>query len=393
MGLEQFLLLIIIVGGIYWATRQLVRWAVRRGVPTQIYLRFIYPRRMALAYAKGDISSAERQVYGAYLAQLTAQKESDRELAVQYLEQLPASAELVDRLIEALPQQATRALQLRLAQLLQSALSDLEHSSSAAQKNFESGLPDWSRAISVWLTIIFVVALSWRWWTQLGAIYFLVATAAILGMALWALTWVISDRKLFIRLSGLIVGLTLAGLWAFSDYNHTGLDSTPRRSLAAYGLGPTEVQITYPRWLTMADVNQCSDEVTLTVFGGSPSSVNPIELSLLYDHANLFVGDKNCQAIIPSFNLDASNPAGTPYQFYVMLPRPDVLAKGQIAITPQVRDSMHNGPPYPATNLEFSIQLEDPVWQVIRSIGQILFGATGVSSFVVGLYAWYRQRR
>ena len=89
MGFEQILLLVIIVGAIYWATRQLVRWVVRRGVPTQVYLRFIYPRRMALAYAKGDISSAERQVYGAYLAQLTAPKEPDRELAVQYLEQLP----------------------------------------------------------------------------------------------------------------------------------------------------------------------------------------------------------------------------------------------------------------------------------------------------------------
>jgi hypothetical protein len=184
----------------------------------------------------------------------------------------------------------------------------------------------------------------------------------------------------------------LAGLWFFSNNSHAGLDSTPQKSLENYGLGATQLQITYPRWLTIDNVGSCTAEVTITVFGTPNPPVNPIEISFLYNHADLFVSDNNCQALSPSFNLNTANTAGLPYQFYIMLPRRDVLAKRQIVVTPQVRDSANNGQPYPATNLEFTIQLEDPLWEGIRNIGQVLFGATTISSFLVALYAWYRQR-
>jgi len=99
------LLLSIALGiALYFLARQLVRWAVRTGLPTRVYLRTIFPRRMAAAYDKGDAGSADRQVYGAYLAQLTSAKQAERELAIRYLEQLPATPELIDRLMEALPQ-------------------------------------------------------------------------------------------------------------------------------------------------------------------------------------------------------------------------------------------------------------------------------------------------
>ncbi len=392
MSFDQFFLFVVMAIAIYFLTRQGVRRAVRSGVPTQVYLRYVYPRRVAVAYDHGNAPLAERQIYHAYLAQLTAPKDADRELALKYLEQLPISQELVDHLIEALPQQSKRALQLRMVQLLRTAMIELEHGSYAAKDNFESGLPEWSRAISVWLAVIILVALRWSWLTQLAGVYFIVITVVLLGIALLAVTWVTTDRKMFVRVAGLMSGLVLAGLWFFSNNSHAGLDSTPQKSLENYGLGATQLQITYPRWLTIDNVGSCTAEVTITVFGTPNPPVNPIEISFLYNHADLFVSDNNCQALSPSFNLNTANTAGLPYQFYIMLPRRDVLAKRQIVVTPQVRDSANNGQPYPATNLEFTIQLEDPLWEGIRNIGQVLFGATTISSFLVALYAWYRQR-
>jgi hypothetical protein len=392
IGLDQFLLFIGIAFTSYFFSRLLVRGLVRSGLPTRAYLRYIYPKRVATAYNKGDAGFAERQVYQTYLAQLTAAKETDRELAVQYLAQLPASQALIDRLMAVLPQQTKKSLQLRMVQLLRTALLEVQPDSLAAKDNFESGLPQWSRAITIWLAIVIVVTLRWSWLMQLNAVFFSLTTLVLLGGLLLPVTWVVSDRQMFVRVAGVLIGLMLAGLWAFSDYTHAGVDSTALVSLEQYNLGSARVQIAYPRWMTINDVGKCNDEILITVFGSVNPVVNPIEVSLLYSHADLFVGDQKCQVVVPSLNVVTTDLAGLPNEFYVKLPRREVLAKQQITITPQFRDSKNNGPLIPARELDFTIQLEDPFWEVIRTIGRILFGTTSISSFLVALYAWSRRK-
>ena len=393
MVIGQILVAVIVGLVVFTVVRQVVRWTIATGVPTTLYLKVVYPRHTLVAHARGDAKQADRQIYKAYLAQLTAPRDADREIAVKYLEQLSPTQELANRLIAALPLQRRRAIQTRMAQLLRKTLGDLERGNHIAKSDFEDQLPDWSRAVSVWITEVALVGLGWSWLAQLSIGPFIVISLIALGVTLLSLTWIISDRSSILRLGGLLLGLALAGLWSFSEVSHAGIDSTARRSLAAYGLGDVEVQLSYPRWLTAEDLTDCSDKITLTVFGNLHPEVSPIEMLLAYNHANLYLANKECNAVSSRLDIPTNNLAGEPVEFFVKLPRREILSTSAITVTPAVRDPAKGGPYFPALDLSFAIQLEDPLWQTIRDLCKFGFGVTTAPALLAILYRWYRKKQ
>ena len=393
MVIGQILVAVIVGLVVFTVVRQVVRWTIATGVPTTLYLKVVYPRHTLVAHARGDAKQADRQIYKAYLAQLTAPRDADREIAVKYLEQLSPTQELANRLIAALPLQRRRAIQTRMAQLLRKTLGDLERGNHIAKSDFEDQLPDWSRAVSVWITEVALVGLGWSWLAQLSIGPFIVISLIALGVTLLSLTWIISDRSSILRLGGLLLGLALAGLWSFSEVSHAGIDSTARRSLAAYGLGDVEVQLSYPRWLTAEDLTDCSDKITLTVFGNLHPEVSPIEMLLAYNHANLYLANKECNAVSSRLDIPTNNLAGEPVEFFVKLPRREILSTSSITVTPAGRDPAKGGPYFPALDLSFAIQLEDPLWQTIRDLCKFGFGVTTAPALLAILYRWYRKKQ
>ena len=392
MGADQILIFAVLAPFVFVVIRQAVQWAVDSGLPTRLYLRYVYPRRTLEAHLKGDARLAEQQVYRSYLAALTAGADGDREIALQYLAQLPATQELADGLIKALPRQNRRDLQMRMLRLLRYSLAELGKSDHEPQPGFANRLPAWSQAISVWITEAVLIALSWSRLAQLAIGPFIVISLMALTAALLPLTQLVPDKWSIVKLAGLILTVGLGLLWWFSEVTHAGMDSTPRRLMDAYGFSHLEVQIAYPRWLMADDVDSCDDRVAVSVFGSNPLAAPPIEISFQYDHEELFVSNKDCHAISPSFLIGTSNPAGEPAEFFVKPMRRESLARGSIRVTPLVRNPANGEQRLPAVDLAFTIQLEDPIWQTIRDIGKI-GGASSVPAFLAIAYGWYRRKQ
>ncbi len=392
MTADSILVLALLAPLVFVVVRQAVQRVFDGGLPTRLYLKHVYPRRTLAAHLTGDARSAERQIYESYLAQLASGSERDREIALQYLAQLAATQELADALIQALPLQNRRDLQMRMLRLLRDTLVDLANSHQPARPGFEDRLSTWSLAVSVWITEIALVAMGWTWLAQLSIGPFIVVSLIALAAALLPLARLVADRRSILRLAGLIVAVGLGLLWWFSEVTHSGVDSTPRRSMEVYGFRQVEVQIAYPRWLKSDNVGACVDKVTISVFGNNHLAADPIEISLHYDHADLSISNENCHTISPSFLIDTSNPVGEPTEFFVKLLRRESLTRESVTLTPQVRHPASGAQHLPAVDLAFTIQLEDPTWQTIRDLGKI-GGATSVPAFFAIVLSWYRKKQ
>ncbi len=377
--------------------RQGIQLVIRSRLPARMYLRYIYPRRMTQAYDRGDARQAEQQVYRAYLDQLLDPNPVARNIAVQYLEQLTATRELAQKLIEALSNQRRNDVQERLARLLRNTLHDLAKNDSAKSPGHHLSQPAWSWALTIWLTEAILIVVGWFLLPPVSLEQFLLLGLIVTIVTYLPLTWIVRRKRLLVQFTVLSTGIALAVLWSFSEMVHTGTGFTPRVGLDAYGFEGVQVQIAYPRWLTAEDVGSCSDradKVTIMVLGAERPGSDPIEISFMNDLTVLNITNKDCGSVGTRFNVSTSSSAGEPIDFYVRPTNREVLTRSSVTMRPLVRNPNSEAyvPAFPVGELTFEISLEDPVWKAIRDICKVGAGVTTLPAFLSYLIDRIRKR-
>ena len=341
----------------------LLRWLL--AVRDNLYLKHISPRRIDDALGREDANLADEEQFNAKLAQLSAWRYDDKELAVGYFENVAppnerAAKRLVETLIKVLPHQHRRSTQARMACLLCKVLRPQKDGKK------EPARRDWSLIISAWLIEIVLVVMSWP-----NLIRLPMWNTALVGLAVFIVTFfplvaIVRDRRRILQLAVAAVGIVSAGLWAFSDYAHTRI-LIKRHQLDAYG--KIAVEISYPSWLTTDDIDSCTNKaIILSLVGNASSATRVITISLNYDHAVLLPVNKKGDAISPVFPIVATEPFAQPVEFCLRPKDRHVLSKQMTAITPHVESPISSEQAVPIKELAFDIQLEDPTWKIFREI-------------------------
>ena len=138
-------------------------------------------------------------------------------------------------------------------------------------------------------------------------------------------------------------------------------------------------------------------KITVAVFGSPTLQVGPLELSLDYKHDVLNVTGKGCGAIPPSASITTTNPAGQPAEFFVAPLDLGELSKTTAVITPMIMPvigtAARGQQSVDARELAFTIQLEDPIWKLIRDLCKYGLGVTTVPAFLWALFDRARKKR
>ena len=396
MDMGQIITSFILAGVIFTSVRMSVRWVVNNGLFARIYLKYVFPRLTIAAYDRGDAALAEQHIYTAYLIQLSARRQADRERAVQYLNNLSATQELANRLIEALPLQQRLSVKTRMAELLRRTLAELEKNDRTAGPLMSRKIAVWSRAISIWLTELIVLILIGLWLPPESIGQFMLIGLAVFIMTFLPLRWLVQDKQRLLTWAAIGIALSLAALWAFSGVAHADMESTRRISMEDYGYPGVEVQITYPAWLLADDIETCPRKVTVTVFGAPTSRVGPIAISLSYEHKTLSLTGKGCGTISPSTSITTTNPAGEPAEFFVAPADLGALSEKTATIVPMIMPMSGNAvrgqQAVKADELAVTLQFEDPVWKIIRDLCKFGAGVTTLPAFMWFVYEQMRKK-
>ena len=393
MDLGQIITSVILAAAIFVIVRWLVHWVVNNGLFARIYLKHVFPRLTIAAYERGDAALAEQHIYTAYLIQLSARRQADRERAVQYLNNLSATQELANRLIEALPRQQRLSVKTRMAELLRRTLADLEKSNRTAGPLMSRRIAAWSRAISIWFTELIVLILIGLWLPLESIGQFMLIGLVVFIVTFLPLRWLVQDKHRILTWAAIGIAGSLAALWAFSGVAHTGVDGTPRMSMEAYGYPGVEVMITYPGWLLADDIDTCLRKITVTVFGTPASQVGPIGILLGYERKTLILGGKGCVAISTSTSINTTNPVGEPAEFFVAPTDLNALSAKKVTITPLISSVAQGQQLVSARELAVTIQLEDPIWKIIRDLCKLGTGAATLPAFIWFVYEQSRKKR
>jgi len=391
MPIERVLILIVLIPVVYLALYQIVQWIIRRGLLDWIYRQFFFPRRTLHAHLRGDAQLADQQIYRSYLSLLVSGNDGQRDLALQYLAQLPATPNLAHALIINLPRERRPESRARLSRLLRFTLNELERQTTASDWSAPNRRAAWARAFSTWLTELVLILVHWSWLAQMSIGEFLIAALLGLIVALLPMFALLRNGRAVLRLAVAIILVSIAGMWWFSETAHTGQGSTPVRPLSTYGIDGVSVQITYPQWLTGEDINDCTDKIVVYVYGNRATLTQTADIVIPLDRARLASTDTSCQAQDSVIPISHASPAGEPFRLHVQVLNREALAKGPMSVVPVVLNPTI-GQALPAADLAFTIQFEDATWQTIRDVAK-LAGSTSATALIVLAVTWYRKQK
>jgi hypothetical protein len=282
---------------------------------------------------------------------------------------------LVGKLIEILPKQRHKDLQERMLRLLCKTYVNLLKekketltANSTAPSEEKATIKEWGIAISIWLTEIFLITISWlKVITPSFTQVLFVGLLLFVGM-IGAVRIVIKDWRRFGKVALVAIALLLAILHFYSKSTHTGVHHVNVTSLQGYSLADVGISINYPTWLTADDVDLSKKIVSVLVRGNKSVTKDPLTLLFDYNPAVLKITDKTGKTISSRFDLPMGNPSGEPQEFYLQVLDRKALqyALPTTTITTQIETKAVKRQKVAELSLE--VQLENPFWKDLRDL-------------------------
>ena len=162
MVISQVLFVILASIGVFAIVWRLVREILLSEWFNEKYTKRILQRSLDRAYSKGEPYRIDEEYYKFKLAQLSARTYKERELALDYFDNVPSDHRLIEKLIEILPKQRRKDIQKRIASLLAKTLNGSKKNANNQSKQWRGATAnEWGIAIALWLTEIFWVGILW----------------------------------------------------------------------------------------------------------------------------------------------------------------------------------------------------------------------------------------
>jgi hypothetical protein len=375
MTTQQILLTLLTALGVFALIRQIVGGLLGSEWFNEIYRGHLHQRSLQKAYNTEKRVQIDDEYYKFKLDQLSARNYEKRELALAYFANVPPDPRLVEKLIEILPKQGGKDLQERMLRLLCKTYVNLlkqKKETLTADNTAPSGekatIKEWSIAISIWLTEIFLITLSWFKVIAPSFMQILFVGLFLFFVMIGALRIVIKDWRRFGKVTLLAIAFLLAILYLYSKSTHTGVRHVNVDSLQAYRLSDVGVCINYPNWVTADDIDLNKKAVSVLVRGNKSVTTDTLTLFFDYNPAVLKIIDKNGKAISSKFELTMGNPSGEPQEFYIQALDRKALehALPTTTITTQIETKTVKRQKVP--ELALAIQLENPFWKDLRDL-------------------------
>lgn len=372
---QHILLTLLTALGVFALIRQIVGGMLGSEWFNEIYTSHLHQRSLQKAYNNEKRFQIDDEYYKFKLHQLSARDCEKRELAIAYFDNVPSDPRLIERLIEILPKQRRKDLQERMLRLLCKTFINLLKqkketltTNNAAPSGEKATIKEWGIAISIWLTELFLIAISWFTVITPSFIQILFVGLFLFFVMIGALRIVIKDWRRFGKVTLLAIALLLAILYLYSKSTHTGVRYVNVDSLQAYSLSDVEIYINYPSWVTADDIDLSKKAVSVLVRGNNSVVTDTLTLFFNYNPAVLKITDQDGKAISSKFQITMGNPSGEPQEFYLQALDRNALehALPTTTITTQIETKTVKRQKIP--ELELEIQLENPLWKDSRDI-------------------------
>ena len=390
---SQVILVMLAAVGVFTIAWRLVRGILTSEWFNEIYIKPILQRSLGKAYSQEKQAQIDQEYYKFKLAQLLAKTYKERELALDYFDNVPPDPRLVEKLMEILPKQHRKNIQQRMASLLEKTLKHINGDTDEQSGQWkEATAKEWSIAIAIWLTEILSILALWLEFincslTQ-GQIFFIAGVLFI--VTIFALKFVIKDWHRFGKVTLVTIALLLGGLYIYSKVTHAGITTVEIPDLAYYGITGVEISINYPTWLTAEDIETNKKVVSMRIKGNNTSSTEPLTISFDYQWSILKVTNENGKAISPSFKMQMTNPDGAPHEFSLKPVSLNILRiHPRVEVKTEIKTKTIKKQEIKELNLH--INLENPIWKTLRDI----FLYLGSFSFTSGIFwfIWERMKR
>jgi hypothetical protein len=288
--------------GIFFVVHTLTRKATDSllyGRLNNLYLRHVHNRqskRVDRAWEEGDAERAWDEIADAKLEELSAHYYDTRERALDYLENVEPTRKLAIRLVEVLPRQHRLKVRTKMACLLCKTLQamllreDMEDREES-EPLFREKVRALCFASAIWITEVIWFAAMWVWnrLDQMPVSLVLLAAVVAVVVAFLPVTRIVRSKSSRANSFLIILAVIFGGLWLYSETRHTGVESVAY-TLDEYGLSDVHVQIDYPKWLTMDDIDDCKKPVVALV---SDDSL-PV-MSFLIEKDKVYTKNRDCE--------------------------------------------------------------------------------------------------
>jgi hypothetical protein len=375
MTTQHILLTLLTALGVFALIRQIVGGILGSEWFNELYRRRQHQQSLQKAYNNEKPLQIDDEYYRFKLDQLLAKDAEKRELALAYFDNVPPDPILVGKLIEILPKQRHKDLQERMLRLLCKTYVNLLKekketltANSTAPSEEKATIKEWGVAISIWLTEIFLITISWlKVITPSFTQVLFVGLLLFVGM-IGSVRIVIKDWRRFGKVALVAIALLLAILHFYSKSTHTGVHHVNVTSLQGYSLADVGISINYPTWLTADDVDLSKKIVSVLVRGNKSVTKDPLTLLFDYNPAVLKITDKTGKTISSRFDLPMGNPSGEPQEFYLQVLDRKALqhALPTTTITTQIETKAVKR--QKVSELALEIQLENPFWKDLRDL-------------------------
>ncbi len=400
--LEIVVAVVFVTIGVFASVKVLVRLVLESGWLNEIYIRYIRSYFVDRALRKEKEHEVDNEYYLTKLAQLqlSGRTYAERERALDYFDNVPANPRLAKKLIEILPKQRRPDIQERMAHLLSTTYTRLAEQRKANAIQGKSAplyetrgtLQEWSIAISIWLSEIFLVILLWSNLNIFSIEHILFIGFILLLMLVVGLLFALKDWRRVGKVALIAIALFLGGLYFYSNSQHVGLGSVGIEDMTPYGIPDVGIHINYPEWLTADDVEITNKAVIFSVIGHNAVITDTLTIFFNHDRTILKIVDKDGAAKSPRLEITMANPAGEPEEFYIQPLDHNALKRApSTRITTQIENDTVTRQDIP--ELEFSVKLEEPTWKTVRDLPFILSSIAGSAGLALFWFLWDRFKK
>ncbi|MBI5952236.1 MAG: hypothetical protein HY865_11310 [Chloroflexi bacterium] len=302
---------------------------------------------------------------------------------ISYLRNMSLEPALIDELIEIIPDQNDRNVQIKLLGFIQDALKKIssQGTKNSPQKTKNSLSPrvtveNWAGAFSAWLTGTFLALYIWFTLDNYDIYNIIVIGVflcvfmswpiiklAVSGFAKLSSVWVVITTVLLI--------LGVRSLIFHSEVNKVTLD------LKQYGYPGDTIIIRHPTWLTVKDIDSCDPRRSIAT---QIVSQNSLTLEFDYDRNYILMKNDSCHAAYPQFTSNSFELFAAP------LGRKSLEQQSYTKITPMLIDGTKK---IPLDELIMNIRMEHPFWDHLFELVGAVTGSYGVLAVV----KWLVERK
>ena len=319
-----------------------------------------------------------------------SKRRSNLEYIKNTFSSVPVSKRTVSELVTVLPMQRDESFFselacyiCELANMISKRKAD-EHTNNSNSDIRQPIVTVVTNAIANWSSCLIIGVLLWPNLDlyRIGDVV-LISFLLFIAMSIPILTIVRGIAK---KLNGLLFLSLAIILWlsAFAWINHTGTGEKTL-NLSDYGYHNAKINVRYPLWLTYEDIKRCDHtKVVSVLIEGSDIPAISFKPDDEINKPTLI--PKNSECIRFSPNIDANTPKDKAYEFYYLPEDEKTLKHKEVTITPSFPiDSLDKN--HPIDELAMTIELEDRIWSIIKSIPLWWGGGTGVVALVAYLFS------